>query len=169
METFYFEAYNRPNVRLIDLLETPIERITQDGLKTTQEAFEFDMIVYATGFNASEWLRSPMLFEILAMDLLTEVVWTTVTGAFDAIDFRGIDNHNLLDEWKDGPRTFLGLTAEHFPNIFMSMGPHQAYGNIPRSIEFAVGWTAECIEYCRDHNITFIEATDQGVSFVIQL
>lgn len=54
METFYYEAYNRPNVRLVDLLETPIERITQDGLKTTQEAFEFDMIIYATGFNAGK-------------------------------------------------------------------------------------------------------------------
>lgn len=54
METFYFEAYNQPNVRLVDLLETPIERVTQDGLKTTEEAFEFDMIIYATGFNAGK-------------------------------------------------------------------------------------------------------------------
>lgn len=90
---------------------------------------------------------------------------TTVTGAFDAIDFRGIDNHSLLDEWKEGPRTFLGITVEHFPNMFMSMGPHQAYGNIPRSIEFAVGWIAETIEYCRDHNISYIEATDASVRY----
>ncbi|KAK5331697.1 hypothetical protein LTR93_000702 [Exophiala xenobiotica] len=138
METFYYEAYNQPNVRLIDLTETPIERITEGGLKTTEETFEFDMVIYATGFNA-------------------------VTGAFDAIEFRGIDNHGLYDEWKDGPKTFLGLTVKHFPNMFMSMGPHQAYGNIPRSIEFAVGWIADCIEYCRDHDITFIEATDEGV------
>ncbi len=138
METFYFEAYNQPNVQLVDLLETPIERVLQNGVKTTKETFEFDMIIYATGFNA-------------------------VTGAFDAIDFRGTNDHSLLDEWKDGPRTFLGLTVEHFPNMFMSMGPHQAYGNIPRSIEYAVGWIAECIEYCRDHNITHIEPADKGV------
>lgn len=87
-----------------------------------------------------------------------------MTGAFDAIDFRGVDNHSLLDEWKEGPRTFLGITVEHFPNMFMSMGPHQAYGNIPRSIEFAVGWISECIEYCRDHNINYIEAKDKSVS-----
>lgn len=54
METHYYEAYNRPNVRLIDLLETPIERVTQDGLRTTQETFEFDMLIYATGFNAGK-------------------------------------------------------------------------------------------------------------------
>lgn len=90
-----------------------------------------------------------------------------VTGAFDDIDFRGTDNHSLLDEWKDGPRTYLGLTVQHMPNMFMSMGPHQAYGNIPRSIEFAVGWIAEFIEYCREHDITYVEATEQGVSFLV--
>ena len=89
---------------------------------------------------------------------------STVTGAFDAIDFRGINNHGLKEEWADGPRTFLGITAEHFPNMFMSMGPHQAYGNIPRSIEFAVGWIADCIEYCLDRGITYIEPQDKGVS-----
>lgn len=62
-----------------------------------------------------------------------------VTGAFDAIDFRGTDNHLLMDEWKDGPRTYLGLTVQQFPNMFMSIRPHQAYGNIPASIEYAVG------------------------------
>ena len=54
METFYYEAYNQDNVRLIDLLETPIERVLPDGIKTTQETFEFDMLVYATGFDASK-------------------------------------------------------------------------------------------------------------------
>ncbi|KAK1020210.1 hypothetical protein LTR33_019141, partial [Friedmanniomyces endolithicus] len=138
METFYYEAYNRPNVRLVDLLETTIERVNADGITTSQEEFKFDMLIYATGFDA-------------------------VTGAFDAIDFRGINNHSLRDEWKDGPRTYLGLTVEHFPNMFMSMGPHQAYGNIPRSIEYAVGWIAQCIGYCHTQGITRIEATDQGV------
>ncbi|OQO10799.1 hypothetical protein B0A48_04099 [Cryoendolithus antarcticus] len=138
METYYFEAYNRPTVRLVDLLETPFERVTEDGIITTAEEFKFDILVYATGFDA-------------------------VTGAFDAIDFRGTNDHSLRDEWKDGPRTYLGLTVEHFPNMWMSMGPHQAYGNIPRSIEYAVGWIAECIEYCRDHDISYFEATAAGV------
>lgn len=90
---------------------------------------------------------------------------TVVTGAFDAIDFRGNNNHSLLDEWSAGPRTFLGITVQHFPNMFMSMGPHQAYGNIPRSIEFAVGWIADCVEYCLKHNITYIEASHEKVSY----
>lgn len=54
METKYYEAYNRPSVRLVDLLETPIERITPSGVRTTQEEFDFDMLVYATGFDAGK-------------------------------------------------------------------------------------------------------------------
>jgi cation diffusion facilitator CzcD-associated flavoprotein CzcO len=66
METFYYEAYNQPNVRLIDLTETPIERITESGLKTTEETFEFDMIIYATGFNAGKLLCNPARNKSLA-------------------------------------------------------------------------------------------------------
>jgi|TARA_R110002003_G_scaffold1720_4_gene23492 cation diffusion facilitator CzcD-associated flavoprotein CzcO len=71
----------------------------------------------------------------------------------------------LRDVWRDGPKTYLGLTVKDFPNMFMSIGPHQAYGNIPRSIEYAVGWISDCIEHLIDNNISYIEAKDQGVSF----
>lgn len=94
METFYYEAYNRPNVRLIDLHKTPIERVTEKGVKTAQEEFEFDMLIYATGFDA-------------------------VTGAFDAIDFTGVNGVKMLDLWADGPLTQLGMTVHGFPNMFM--------------------------------------------------
>ena len=43
------------------------------------------------------------------------------------------------------------------------MGPHQAYGNIPRSIEYAVDWVSKCIEYLRENNVTRIEATGDSV------
>lgn len=138
MESGYYEAFNRSNVRLIDLHKTPIERVTEKGVKTTDEDFEFDMIVYATGFDA-------------------------VTGAFDAIDFEGVDNIKLRDRWVDGPKTYLGITNHYFPNMFMVMGPHQAFGNIPRSIEYAVGWLSDCIEYLRKQGITWIEAKPEGV------
>jgi cation diffusion facilitator CzcD-associated flavoprotein CzcO len=87
-----------------------------------------------------------------------------VTGSFEAIDFRGVHGATLRDEWQHGPRTFLGITNQHFPNMFMSLGPHQAYGNLPRSIEYAVGWISDCIEYLQKHDITYIEAKDEWVS-----
>ena len=138
METRYFEAYNQPNVRLVDVKSNPIECVTESGIKTKDEAFEFDMIVYATGFDA-------------------------VTGSFTAIDFRGVDGVKLKDRWSEGPRTFLGLFVESFPNMMMVMGPHQMFGNIPRSVEYAASWVARFIEFCRDRGITFAGATHQSV------
>ncbi|KAK3722030.1 hypothetical protein LTR37_002846 [Vermiconidia calcicola] len=94
METFYFEAYNRPNVQLVNINKTPIDSITQRGVRTTAEEYEFDMLIYATGFDA-------------------------VTGAFDAIEFKGTDSGTLYERWSDGPKTYLGITVQHMPNMFM--------------------------------------------------
>ncbi len=99
METFYYEAYNRPNVKLVDLHTTPIERVTEKGIKTGGkggEDFEFDMLIYATGFDA-------------------------VTGAFDALDFIGVNGETLKKKWEEGPQTYLGMTNRDMPNMFMGV------------------------------------------------
>ncbi|MGE0288000.1 MAG: flavin-containing monooxygenase [Bradyrhizobium sp.] len=138
LETFYYEAYNRDNVELIDITETPIERITPKGIKTTEKEFEFDIIIYATGFDA-------------------------ITGSFDKIDFRGVGGIRLKDVWKRGPETYLGLMVHGFPNMMMLMGPHTALGNIPRSIEYSVDWVTGLVRFARDKGLTRLEATPEGV------
>ena len=138
METHYFEVYNQPNVRLVDLKETPIGRITEKGIETSDAEHEFDIIIYATGFDA-------------------------ITGAFDRIDLRGSNGLRLMDKWAGGPRTFLGVMVEDFPNMMMLMGPHTALGNIPRSIEYNVEWVTGVVRYARDHGLTLIEATAAGM------
>ena len=126
METNYYEVYNQDNVLLVDLLETPIEEITQKGLKTTDAEYEFEMIIYATGFDA-------------------------VTGAFDRIDIRGEKGEKLKDHWADGPHTYLGLQVVGFPNLLTLVGPHNAatFCNIPRCIEQNVEWVTELIRNMR--------------------
>jgi cation diffusion facilitator CzcD-associated flavoprotein CzcO len=52
LETHYFEVYNQPNVTLVVVKETPIECVTEKGIRTSAEEHEFDMIIYATGFDA---------------------------------------------------------------------------------------------------------------------
>jgi cation diffusion facilitator CzcD-associated flavoprotein CzcO len=94
LETDYFEAYNRDNVTLVDVKETPIERITPTGIRTTDGERPFDVIVYATGFDA-------------------------FTGAFDRIDITGAGGQKLRDKWADGPVTYLGLLVHGFPNFVM--------------------------------------------------
>lgn len=125
-------------MRLVDIKETPIERITPTGLKTTAEEFAFDVIIYATGFDA-------------------------ITGSFDRIDIRGVDGLRLKDKWQGGPKTWLGVQVEGFPNLFMVMGPHTALGNIPRSIEYNVEWVTGVIRHMREHGLTRAECTPEGV------
>jgi cation diffusion facilitator CzcD-associated flavoprotein CzcO len=137
LETHYYEVYNQPNVRLVDIKETPIERITPTGIKTTDADYEFDMIIYATGFDA-------------------------ITGAFDRIDIRGADGRRLKDAWQAGPQTYLGVLVEGFPNLLMVMGPHAGLGNFPRAAEYSVEWVTGLIRHARDHGLTRIAATPAG-------
>ena len=98
LESGYFEAYNRDNVLLVDVNETPIECITPVGIKTSEKEYEFDILVYATGFDG-------------------------VTGAFDRIDFRGPGGVRLKDVWADGPRTYLGQLPGRFSQPADGAGP----------------------------------------------
>ncbi|KAK0268991.1 hypothetical protein LTR91_010664 [Friedmanniomyces endolithicus] len=143
METGYYEAYNQPNVRLVDVTETPIQRINSTGIQTSKETLDLDMLIYATGFDA-------------------------VTGAFDAMDIRGLDALALKDRWEGSPRTYVGMTVDGFPNMFMSMGPHQSYGNIPRSIEYAVTWITTALAHFREKDVRYVEATAEGVEMWTQ-
>ena len=138
LETFYYEIYNQDNVELVDLNETPIERITSEGIKTTARKYPFDIIIFATGFDA-------------------------ITGAFDRIDFRGVGGARLRDKWRNGPQTYLGLMVDRFPNMMMLMGPHTALGNIPRSIEYSVDWVTGLLRFAQDSGLTRLEATADGV------
>ena len=129
LETRYYEVYNQPNVVLVDINETPIERITPTGIKTSDAEYDFDIIIYATGFDA-------------------------ITGSFDRIDIRGVDGWRLKDKWADGPQTYLGVLVTGFPNMMMLMGPHTALGNIPRSIEYNVDWVTRLLRHAREHGLT---------------
>jgi cation diffusion facilitator CzcD-associated flavoprotein CzcO len=144
-ETHYYEVYNQPNVELISILDTPIERFTPTGLRTTDREFEFDIIVFATGFDA-------------------------ITGSFDRIDIRGLGGEKLKDRWKGGPSTFLGVMISRFPNLFMVMGPHTALGNIPRSIEYNVEWIRDLLAFLERRGLRYadakLEAVDEWTAFV---
>jgi cation diffusion facilitator CzcD-associated flavoprotein CzcO len=144
LETRYYEVYNQPNVKLVDINETPIERITPNGIKvrgikTSDAEYAFDIIIYATGFDA-------------------------ITGSFDRIDIRGVDGCRLKDKWNAGPQTFLGILVEGFPNLLMVMGPHAGLGNFPRAAEYSVEWVTRLVGFARNRGVTRIEATQAGVA-----
>jgi cation diffusion facilitator CzcD-associated flavoprotein CzcO len=149
MESGYYEAYNRDNVHLIDLHKTPIERFTKKGLATSDKEYEFDIVIYATGFDA-------------------------VTGALTRIDIRGENGVVLKDRWHESPSAYLGMSTVGFPNMFITGGPHNSssFCNIPRCLEQNVEWITDCIAYMREHGHTRIEANqdaeDAWTDFVLK-
>ena len=149
LESGYFEAYNKENVYLVDLNATPVQNINPDGIATSDGTeHELDVLIFATGFDA-------------------------ITGAFSAIDWQAKDGRPLLGSsdseegdraiWVDHrPRTFLGLAAPSVPNMFMVLGPHQPFGNATRSIEHAAQVIVELLQYCKDHDYTYVEPTEEA-------
>ena len=135
LETDYFEAYNLPNVELIDLRETPIERFTPAGIQTSGTHYDLDLIVYATGFDA-------------------------ITGAYDRVQIHGVDGTSLSEQWRDGPSTYIGVLSHGFPNLLMVAGPQSVSGstNFPRAIETGVEWVTDLVAYALDHGYSRIEA-----------
>jgi cation diffusion facilitator CzcD-associated flavoprotein CzcO len=139
LESGYFEAFNRENVTLVDTLnDEKIECITPKGIRTTNQDYEFDILIYATGFDG-------------------------VTGAFDRIDIRGSNGKRLKDAWAESPHTYLGMLAEGFPNMMMVLGPHTARGNIPQAIEHSVQFQTGILGFMREHNFARVETRPEQV------
>ena len=135
IDTNYFETYNRENVELVDIRHSPIEEITAKGIRTEDEDFEFDIIVFATGFDA-------------------------MTGTFLKMDIRGRNDLSLREKWAEGPKTYLGVQVAGFPNMFMITGPGSpsVLSNMPVSIEQHIEWISDFIEFLRGQGIDTAEA-----------
>ncbi|ORW97676.1 cyclohexanone monooxygenase [Mycobacterium sp. IEC1808] len=139
-DTNYFQTFNRPNVKLVSVRNTPIESIDATGINTTDAHYDVDMIVLATGFDA-------------------------MTGALAKIDIVGRAGRRLRDYWCEGPRTYLGLGVDGFPNLFVVCGPGApaVLANMVLHAEAHVNWIADCIAYLDAHGYTAIEATPDAV------
>jgi cation diffusion facilitator CzcD-associated flavoprotein CzcO len=136
IDTDYFDTYNRDNVTLVDIRHDPIDEITETGLRTQDgDEYEFDILVFATGFDA-------------------------MTGAFNRIDIQGKGGMKLKDKWAEGPKTYLGLMSAGFPNMFMITGPGSpsVLSNMPVSIEQHVEFISNTLEDLRERDAGVIEA-----------
>nr|WP_293368181.1 NAD(P)/FAD-dependent oxidoreductase [Nevskia sp.] len=128
LENGYFEVYNRPNVRLVDIRAAPIERVTERGLQTAAGEYELDVLIFATGFDAS-------------------------TGTLTRIDIRGRDGLSLKEHWARDLRTAMGLQVHGFPNLFMTSAPFApgaAFCNAPTCLQQQVDWISDCIRHLRE-------------------
>ncbi len=132
----YFSTFNRDNVRLVDISETPIEEFTESGIRTSAEEFPFDIIIYATGFD-------------------------TFTGSLLKPQIVGRDGLTLAKKWEAGPVSFLGIGVHDFPNMFMIGGPGSPslLSNVLLSSEEQIDWLAGLLEHARSRGLDEIEAT----------
>ena len=136
LETEYYEAYNRDNVLLVDVRETPIEAITPKGIKTSEKEYEFDVIIYATGFDA-------------------------ITGALTSMDIRGEGGQSLKEKWaSQGLSTYLGMQTAGFPNFFIAT--NSAFCNYTVCAETIVEWITDCIRHMREKGYKRIVPTPQA-------
>lgn len=139
-DTNYFTTFNRPNVKLVSVRKTPVESIDETGINTSDSHFDVDVIVLATGFDA-------------------------MTGALAKIDIVGRDGEKLSDDWSAGPRTYLGLGVDGFPNLFLVSGPGApaVLANMVLHAEAHIDWISDCIGYLETHGYAAIEPTPEAV------
>ena len=136
VDTNYFDTYNLPHVKLVDVSKAPIERFTKDGIVVDGTEYTFDAIVSATGFAA-------------------------MTGAFDKIKITGRGGRTLAEKWRAGPRAYLGLASVGFPNLFMITGPGSpsVLASMIQAIEQHVDWLARLPRPHARHRRPVIEPT----------
>ncbi len=136
VDTDYYATFNRPNVTLVDIRATAIEEILPNAVRTSGQDYEVDTLVLATGFDA-------------------------MTGSVAKIDIRGRDGGTLNQKWAAGPKTYLGLMSEGFPNLFIITGPGSpsVLSNMIVSIEQHVDWIADCVAFMRNRGLVSMEAT----------
>ncbi|MCK9990863.1 MAG: NAD(P)/FAD-dependent oxidoreductase [Rugosibacter sp.] len=139
LETKYYETYNRDNVTLVDIKSTPIEEVTEHGIRTSNAEFELDVIVLAIGFDA-------------------------MTGPLLSMGIVGRDGLALNKKWADGPHTYLGITTHGFPNLFFITGPQSpsVLYNMPLAIEDHVEFATDAIRYLREHDLDVMEPTQEA-------
>jgi cyclohexanone monooxygenase len=140
LEQRYYEVYNQDNVDLVDLQDTPIERVTATGVVTADgREHALDVLVLATGFDA-------------------------VTGGITAIDIRSTKGESFADVFAAGTRTHLGTATAGFPNLLYVYGPQSpsAFCNGPTCAELQGDWVVQCLEHMRENGLTRIEATPEA-------
>ena len=143
-DTGYYEQFNRPNVDIVDLKETPIKELTPKGLMTCDgKVHELDVIIFATGFDA-------------------------VDGNYMRIAIKGRGGKTLQDHWVNGPTSYMGASVPDFPNFFMVTGPMTCFANIPTVAEVCVDFitelilTADSLHQGNDQKEIVLEATKEA-------
>ncbi|MFP5071374.1 flavin-containing monooxygenase [Pseudonocardia nantongensis] len=134
----FYETFNRDDVELVSVRETPIVEVTPAGVRTADGVtHELDVLVLATGFDA-------------------------VDGNYRAMDLRGRGGQHIDEHWAEGPTSYLGVSMSGFPNMFMILGPNGPFTNLPPSIETQVEWIGELVGHAERSGARTVEPTPEA-------
>jgi len=128
----WIAALKRPNVELVT---EPISRITATGVETADgRALDVDVLIYGTGFTASQFLKT---FEV-----------------------KGRGGRDLHEAWAGDARAYLGMTTPGFPNFFMIYGPNTnivVNGSIIFFSECSVRYILGCLKLLAETGAATLE------------
>ncbi|MFC0865074.1 flavin-containing monooxygenase [Sphaerimonospora cavernae] len=138
LDSGYYETFNRENVTLVDVRSDPITEVTPTGLKTTATAYDLDIIIFATGFDA-------------------------MTGAMTRMNVTGVGGMDLRDKWANGPTSYLGYFVAGFPNLFMIHGPGSpsVLAQMITSGEWQVDWVVKFVEHMEENGYGRVDTTSE--------
>lgn len=134
----YMEAFNRDNVQLVDIKkQEPLAEITETGVRTTRNHYEFDIIVLATGFKA-------------------------YTGSLEAFPIRGTSGESLREKWQGQSASIMGVCVAGYPNMFIVTGPQAPFANLPTSIEQNAIWISRCVSKMEREGLDIFEPREEA-------
>jgi cyclohexanone monooxygenase len=144
----YLQAFNRPNVTLVDTDGKGVERITPRGVVAAGAEYELDCIVYASGFEVG-------------------TDYTSRAG----YDLVGRDGVRLSDYWADGMRTLHGTHVHGFPNAFIVQPTQGAnlISNVPHNLTEAGRTIATIVKHAVDNGYHEVEVTREAEQAWIDL
>ncbi|MEM9897635.1 MAG: NAD(P)/FAD-dependent oxidoreductase, partial [Bacteroidota bacterium] len=116
----YYRALARSNVQVVPggIKEIQVNAVVGND----HSVHDIDVMVYATGFFSNPFLLG--------------------------LDIRGENELPIQEHWQHGPKAYLGMTIDRFPNLFIMYGPNTNIGHTSYLLvgEAQAGYIAQCVE-----------------------
>ncbi len=144
----YLQAYNRPNVHLVDTDGKGVERITETGVVVAGTEHPVDCIIFASGFEVG-------------------TAYTRRAG----FDMTGRDGVRLSEHWAEGMRTLHGIHVHGFPNVYV-VGAAQGgnlISNYPHNLTEAGRTVATVVAHAEAEGIREVEPTAEAVDAWVEM
>lgn len=145
LEVDYYEMIDRPNVKLVDLVKSPITEFVNNGVITgttdDREEHHLDVVIVATGYDS-------------------------VTGSIYDMNIQDKNGELLQDKWKYGIATHLGMMVPGMPNAFFLYGPQAptSLANGPPFLELQVEFITKLLENAKRDKVESIEVSEDAAA-----